>query len=547
MQAPAPLRNKAILRQIFHYDKVNNRTLARLARTCKAFSEPALDELWWFLDDFTHLLTLLRLQCCKVPDKARKKYVLQEEPSAERWARFHSYARRVRRAFMPMAYMDIHPSVYTALAERSHKQPLFPSLRDLLWPYDTFPDYELVELVICIAAQSIKSLRWVRAVDCGPYDDQEPVREDDREPFQLEALCRMLANEAPSLQTLELGSRFSLVLLRFLAPCKRLTKLQISFCTVFDLLQFCAPMECLAELDACLVETFGADIPLCAGFPALEKLTLGDGCAAQVARLLRAISSPDVRYVKMDSLVADSWMDVGACLDALDARVASSLRVFHLGCDLRSPDKPTTRLTVILQPLFRFYQLEDISIRLSVHSDLNSKIRLSDRDISELASAWPKVTSIRLDYPPAAMMSVFTALATFAQHCPSLSELRLGIALDDSPSALVPPTRVASACRPHGLTKLQLAWGELDIRDPVRLARFLFGTFPALDLPWMCANGQVDPALVRALRSRQVRERRRAERREAREAKRLGLKPLRAAPPPGARCGCPRRLVVDLC
>ncbi|KAK6992129.1 hypothetical protein R3P38DRAFT_3437270 [Favolaschia claudopus] len=114
-----------------------NQALLNIALVCRAFREPALNELWRSLHSFLPLLRLL-----SAPGQAgliSGTYVLAGPITQHRWDRFDDYARRVKELFLsasPAAYLiesirpAVDPSVYLRIA-REHAGPILPRLREL--------------------------------------------------------------------------------------------------------------------------------------------------------------------------------------------------------------------------------------------------------------------------------------------------------------------------------------------------------------------------------------------------------------------------------
>ncbi|KDQ57887.1 hypothetical protein JAAARDRAFT_193372 [Jaapia argillacea MUCL 33604] len=108
--------------------------VAVLARTCRAFMEPALNELW------ACQLNLAPLIMCTPGDlwagepledgHARLDFLRQ--PIDSDWARFDFYARRIPE-FDLYPFKQLSVPIFTALAQRQPCTPILPNLRRLEW------------------------------------------------------------------------------------------------------------------------------------------------------------------------------------------------------------------------------------------------------------------------------------------------------------------------------------------------------------------------------------------------------------------------------
>ncbi|KAI0753403.1 hypothetical protein C8Q80DRAFT_1151990 [Daedaleopsis nitida] len=107
------------------------RTLASAARTCRAWSDHALDVLWRVVDDPIHLLSLFPSFSLHRVDGIT--YGFTRLISDDEWARFQPYACRVRILDLPVGgFGRIHSSVWNVLSYRCRHEPLLPSLHSIM-------------------------------------------------------------------------------------------------------------------------------------------------------------------------------------------------------------------------------------------------------------------------------------------------------------------------------------------------------------------------------------------------------------------------------
>ncbi|KII86186.1 hypothetical protein PLICRDRAFT_177771 [Plicaturopsis crispa FD-325 SS-3] len=117
---------------------LKTRDVARLARTCRAFHEPALDLIWYELDSLGPLVRTFPA------DLWEQREVVDEDggdftelalirpihPSD--WTRFQFYARRIRRLDFIPEICNMEAGVMSAIHASTPSLPLLPSLRELV-------------------------------------------------------------------------------------------------------------------------------------------------------------------------------------------------------------------------------------------------------------------------------------------------------------------------------------------------------------------------------------------------------------------------------
>lgn len=127
LASPHPLYISEILFAISYHLEDDRKALARLARCCHAFSEPALSVLWSSVRSFSPFIPLLPPTVKFLWDHSQFDEVSLVEfqcPPEEEWRVFDSYARRVRRL-----YSGSH--CHQIVARIRSETTLFPLLRSL--------------------------------------------------------------------------------------------------------------------------------------------------------------------------------------------------------------------------------------------------------------------------------------------------------------------------------------------------------------------------------------------------------------------------------
>ncbi|KAG8213543.1 hypothetical protein J3R82DRAFT_10188 [Butyriboletus roseoflavus] len=104
--------------------------LAVLARTCRAFKEPALDVLWSELVDLSPLVRCLPGAC----QSLGLSYSFKRQLNETEWETLRSYTRRV---WHITGYSNLHGWLdsdnFIAICNTPIMEPLFPNLRSLYW------------------------------------------------------------------------------------------------------------------------------------------------------------------------------------------------------------------------------------------------------------------------------------------------------------------------------------------------------------------------------------------------------------------------------
>ncbi|KAK1228502.1 proteasome regulatory particle subunit [Marasmius sp. AFHP31] len=135
---PAFLRNEEVMKKLL--DTVldlpgGRRSLSRLARTCRALSEPALNTLWRELDSLVPVVGLFPGTLLK---KARKPGLgLAKAPEEEDWSRVMSYGERVRQITYNESSNALSPAIFPYFEENRPRVYMFPNLQHLVWKTET--------------------------------------------------------------------------------------------------------------------------------------------------------------------------------------------------------------------------------------------------------------------------------------------------------------------------------------------------------------------------------------------------------------------------
>lgn len=136
--SPSVLRDVETTRKllgIIQDTQNGSRTVARLARTCKAFNEPALDVLWNELDSFLPLIGLFPAYIMK---RARRPGLgLAKMPVDADWKDLLSYADRVGKITYEEGALNVPANIFPVFEGRSPRQWILPNLTHLVWKCET--------------------------------------------------------------------------------------------------------------------------------------------------------------------------------------------------------------------------------------------------------------------------------------------------------------------------------------------------------------------------------------------------------------------------
>ncbi|KAF9566130.1 hypothetical protein CPC08DRAFT_628791 [Agrocybe pediades] len=113
------------------------RSLSRLARTCRAFSGPALDVLWRDLDSIVPIIGLFPNNLLK---KSRKPGLgLSRLPRDEDWKTIIKYSERIQRITYDESANNLTPSIFSVFEDCRPQNMAYvlPRLQELTWKVET--------------------------------------------------------------------------------------------------------------------------------------------------------------------------------------------------------------------------------------------------------------------------------------------------------------------------------------------------------------------------------------------------------------------------
>ncbi|OCH85173.1 hypothetical protein OBBRIDRAFT_798434 [Obba rivulosa] len=375
-------------------------SLARAARVCKAFSEPALDVLWRVMDDFIPLVKLV---------------VLDDFQNVACWERFHIYARRVRE----ICYSDIpagfrimmDPAILVTLSHCNHGLPLLPSLQTLHWTGASPHQYDSFLTVATTLNCQVTEL-------CVRFPTEE--RQAQVSKSYLDTFLERLFAQLPGLQSLQVHGPFDSSLLAPIANGDKLRILHVEtgpriLCsaTLHSLSQVANLSELKIELQINPDSRFRVT-----EFPVLRKLTLVTTCRG-IPRILGALSAPKLASLVVTRLICDHGENLQDAISMICSKFGQSLRTIRLVISLISQTDGACSLISIIRPLLGIRGLKTLFLQISV------RIALSNTELCAMAIAWPEIEELSIYGLRSAVNPSIDALAHLAGQCPRLRSLIL--------------------------------------------------------------------------------------------------------------------------
>ncbi|KAJ6483516.1 hypothetical protein C8R47DRAFT_1132468 [Mycena vitilis] len=461
----------------FMLDSRTSARLATLARTCKAFSSPALDLLW---RNQRSLLPLLRCMPDGVWDKDDSECLRRPIVPTD-WERPLAYSHRVK----SFKYED---EIW------GHSLEFFETLR-LCFPGEhLFPNLE--------------SLEWVAS----------------SEPASIIYAHLFLGSH---LTLLTLGYLASAAHLSFLstitARCPLLTEVEIVFTDEMQLSgQFQSLsllVRSLSRLEKLIVPSLDrAALDHLAQLPAFESLTLTNQVLTSAPvptnpstdHPFATLESLDITGTTVEALIAiipllthAPMNDLVATFPTLPAshlisqfyadlatrcsHTHASLSVLRLGRQTHVdniPDATQSAVNVVngalLRPLFVFSNLTFVTLSAPVGFDIDDAL------IADMARSWPNIEALELhasDFAPVPSRLTLSSLQLLARHCPCLRTLHLCLDASTVPDweafkADKKKKKKGGRVRQNVLVSLYMS--RSPIGEPLSVAAFLSNIFPKL-------------------------------------------------------------------
>ncbi|KAH9951840.1 hypothetical protein B0H21DRAFT_888176 [Amylocystis lapponica] len=384
------------------------RTLARAARVCRTFSDPALDVLWESLDSFLPLLLLY--------DALVKQYQLFDDyyrpvPDAAEWARFQKYAERVQ--YIEYCWhKDAELSRCMWEIGHSRAEPLLPRLQVLRLHLTPRQNNNLLGLI----SPSLRQLEVLIISNAAEHDNAESDDSGSESSPIVDPYWQFVRNvlsKAPLLQTLGIHHNYSATLLAPVVEYPHIRRLFLAQNVDLRTLHTISGAESLVELHVELPKIVISTPPR--GFRNLQHLKIrGDLRAA--FDFLSAISPQylvSLKYRPRTYLLGRG--DPLGCCNIVSLISDKFPSLCDVSIQFAIGAASYQRFLDGLRPLLRLRDLERVILNFN-----RCGLAWSDHDVCELAAAWPKLTVLQLhsaylsSAPPKELPSIYT-----------LAELRL--------------------------------------------------------------------------------------------------------------------------
>ncbi|GJE95703.1 hypothetical protein PsYK624_118890 [Phanerochaete sordida] len=431
-----------------------------------------MDTLWQKPRDVKYLVNLLPRSCFMWVGMNGEyvELLLKSRPSEADWARFSTYARRVRtldvHCYAKGGDLPIHWC--SILRSFPGNQPL-PRLRSMHWEWS--PDYGCLHSALLVRPP-------LQRLHFGAMD----VR-------GLKQIIEVLPSCASTLEHLRIGKRFRSAsepelaerLWQTLTKLQRLVGLDVS---LYVPQAFChlASLSNITSLHLLLDSADTEDT--IAPFPALKSLELSVNTHMDApAKLLRRMVLPTLEHLN----IIDDFLPRAAIpmpranaahvrLTLQEVAKVTSLRSFMFKCHGHTSTAPTEALDAsALSPLHDLRELETLDVGALA-------VSMVAADVEPMARAWPRMQNLQLyqrhaifgtDLP--CVLEVADILP-FADLCPHLREL--GLLVHIGPPAA--PLDDDSELPAHAALKTLRAAISLPPFTPA--LRILARTFPAAEL-----------------------------------------------------------------
>ncbi|KAJ7128819.1 hypothetical protein C8R43DRAFT_897087 [Mycena crocata] len=433
-----------------------------LARTCRTFSEPALDLLWETQQDIIPLLKCFPPHIWTLSDHNFASTLLFPI-GAEDWDRVLAYSRRVKRLHISedAVSLDVMQAIVACLPTDS----LTPNVRTLDW----YPGPALFHYLRFFIGPHLKSL----SLDLeGPVSHLSALQHlASTCPLLTDVtLCDVYPEDVPSEVVIASTSSFVFQLHHL----QRLSvdALDESACRYLAKLRGFQSLH-IKQLEKRLLPEAPDTQP---SFSSLRKLSLTGPRLTPINNFVAALRDSPLTTLRISAYdgVTEGQMQ---SLSSSVARNCSppylkTIRFYFV--EKHDPQPPQIITSTALQPLLRFPNLTDVVVTLPK----SGSFQLDDAFAAGMAIAWPQLVNLSLGgCDPAAPQSVtIMALFSFARHCPQL--LRLCLAFDATRFPEMLPEDASRAPRVIQTACRSLIVLDSPIQSSFQVASLLSSIFP---------------------------------------------------------------------
>ncbi|KAJ7112019.1 hypothetical protein C8R43DRAFT_935722 [Mycena crocata] len=481
-----PAREMDVSARLHWRNRPKQRDLARLARTCKTFRDPALDILW-------KSINLMHLIHCLPPDlwsietiEKQKTLIFSRFIHAGDWDRALTVcSSRVKHFSTSVGLWDV--SGYNGQINLALPDHMFPQLRSLHYT----ESLRLMGRFLCPRLTKLSFPGMNRdpqfllpniAARCPDLKDFEIwyTYRSPPEPVETEAISLFLQSrgdwESITSSAVDLAAVEHLSRLETLKSFTiRWLPTTASFCRGDHGLRFPA----LRKLEFARTGTDPVNLE-----PGIQFLSLCRGLELKSFSACPPYNSTPAQIHPLYIALANSC-------------VHSSLTTLNIDIDEHMDDEPSSdRIpTPVLRTLFCFTNLVFVTIVSTVGFELDDGV------ISLLAQAWPRLEKLRLvdrggNQTP---QTTLRSLESFAQHCPRLEELELEFdATIILPAPFTHPAQMHLVHLNVGHSPVGTHLGADDFAEEILedITRFIWDRFPNLEQISSALHCNVENPLV---------------------------------------------------
>ncbi|KAF8414785.1 hypothetical protein L210DRAFT_3658472 [Boletus edulis BED1] len=372
----------------YEFGLLSRSGVAALARTCRAFKEPALDVLWEELIELSPLVRCIPKASHRLSSKyATKSYAFHRSLTQIEWDILRSYTRRIRSINLQqdMDMPGIDHKCFINLLKHPMTEPLFSNVRKLRFQY---PDDKYLLLATLPSLMSLS----IRLIDPRSFEDS----------------LRLFAKISPSLANLFIfifpGSywiNMDRIDPKFICHLRNLqsfscSKMLLDMTTLVHLSRLPALIDLSFTLRSTLPDQISpSDSPLI--FSNLDRLVLRSEFLRPVSHLLSKIRLPAVT-------------DLAAYIDFCPTREELSL----FFANVRTSGSPRTIQALRLIQPYNWGQtsvpgdrpvlgLEDLRLYVPfsnlrrIQLAMEGKVDLTDSELLTLVSTWPCLKELSIN------------------------------------------------------------------------------------------------------------------------------------------------------
>ncbi|KAJ7103282.1 hypothetical protein B0H15DRAFT_204903 [Mycena belliarum] len=441
------------------------RTLSRLARTCRAWFDPALNVLWRELDSLVPILGLFPAHLLK--KSKRPGLGLTTPPLEKDWEKILRYGGRVLRITYDELSNNVHNSVFPIFEEYRPRTYVLPNLQHLTWRITSPENLDRAALFLAPSLQGlvlhlggagtrfptlpafladIGSRRKLQSFSIYssaslpdtfsdlllPQDELERIAVVA--PGALSPIVGKWVAYLPRLKSLQLdlSGRSRTAVEAFFREWRSGDSTPDSMESHTDSGIFSGEEVDFTEIRKSLLKLTG-DAKKSLTFPALVQLHL-TGQTSNIATFLTHLSSPltQLEIVIEDPPDAADWRDLSALICE---RFGDSLTSLRIGATLSSKYSDLVRSTSRAAPApsrLSLGYLSSLPILARFVVDLPESVIFTAADVAALAKAGPKLEEVRLcplaRFPPAAPPHLsLEDLAPLISGCQRLNTLAVVI------------------------------------------------------------------------------------------------------------------------